>query len=98
MLIKKPIYTEKSVKLNTDKIHRYTFEVDKDANKTDIKLAIKSVYGVVPVKIQTIMIPGKQYRKGKRWIFGKKPDRKKAIITLKPGQNIERLEVTGTKE
>lgn len=98
MLIKKSIYTEKSVKINTEKVHRYTFEVDKAANKTDIKQTVKKIYGVDPVKIQTIMIAGKQYRKGKRWVFGRKPDRKKAIVTLKPGQKIEQLEVTGAKE
>ncbi|KKT58793.1 MAG: hypothetical protein UX91_C0001G0017 [Candidatus Amesbacteria bacterium GW2011_GWB1_47_19] len=53
------------------------------------------MFGVKVEKVQTLNMPGKKYRSGKKWIFRQKSDWKKAIVTLKPGQKIEQLEVTG---
>ena len=95
MLIKRPIVTEKSVKLNSGEVSRYTFETIPSANKTQIKKNVEKMFGVKVEKVQTLNMPGKKYRSGKKWIFRQKSDWKKAIVPLKPGQKIEQLEVTG---
>ncbi len=96
MLIR-PILTEKSVR-ETSK-HRFTFEVGIDDTKTNIKKLVEKTFGVNVVKIQTLVMPGKAYRAGKRWIFKQSPEWKKAVVTLKPGQKIELfgIEAQGNK-
>lgn len=77
-IIKKPIISERSMDDMADK--KYTFEVDMRANKTEIKKAIEQIFGVKVEKVNTISITGKYKRMGAH--IGKRPDRKKAIITL----------------
>jgi len=77
-IIIKPIITEKSMMgMETSK---YTFKVLKDANKTEIKLAIEEAFGVKVAKINTLNVKGKVKRQGK--FIGKRADWKKAIVTL----------------
>ncbi|MBI9014413.1 MAG: 50S ribosomal protein L23 [Clostridiales bacterium] len=77
-IIIKPIITEKSMMgMETNK---YTFKVLKDANKTEIKLAVEEAFGVKVSKINTLNVKGKVKRQGK--FIGKRADWKKAIITL----------------
>ncbi len=82
-----PVLTEKS-NLELAK-NKYTFEVAKEANKIEIKRAIEKVYNVKVAKINTLNCGGKKVRMGRS--TGKKPDWKKAIVTLKEGQKIEAL-------
>lgn len=86
----KPLRTEKSLKLAS--IGRYVFVVDKQANKTEIKQAVEKTFKVNAIKVQTINIPGKKYRTGKKGLKGKRPDGKKAIVTVKSGQKIDLFE------
>jgi len=87
-IIIKPVVTEKSMDLLAD--NKYTFIVDKHANKTEIKSAIEHIFKVRVEKVYTINIKGKPKRMGR--FEGKRPDRKKAIVALKPGQKIRLFE------
>lgn len=87
-IIVKPIVTEKSMGLLAD--NKYTFIVDKKANKTEIKNAIENIFNVRVEKVNTMIVKGKPKRMGR--FTGRTPDRKKAIIVLKPGQKIKLFE------
>ena len=83
-VIKRPIVTEKSTDLMQQ--GKYVFEVDRSANKTQIKRAVESIFNVKVVKVNTIRQRGKLRRQGR--FIGRTPDRKKAIVTLQEGQQI----------
>ncbi|MDD3268045.1 MAG: 50S ribosomal protein L23 [Syntrophomonadaceae bacterium] len=87
-IIIKPVVTEKSMSLLADS--KYTFIVDKKANKTEIKNAIEKIFEVKVEKIYTMNVKGKPKRMGR--FEGHKPDRKKAIISLKAGHKIRLFE------
>jgi len=87
-IIIKPVVTEKSMDLLAD--NKYTFIVDKKANKTEIKGAIEHIFKVEVDKVYTMNIKGKPKRMGR--FEGKRPDRKKAIVALKAGQKIRLFE------
>jgi large subunit ribosomal protein L23 len=87
-IIIKPVVTEKSMDLLAD--NKYTFIVDKKANKTEIKNAIENIFKVKVEKVYTINVKGKPKRLGR--FEGKTPSRKKAIVALKPGQKIKLFE------
>lgn len=74
----KPIITENSMMGMED--GKYTFKVLKDANKTEIKIALEEVFGVKVAKINTLNVLGKVKRQGK--FIGKRANWKKAVITL----------------
>ncbi|WP_413853815.1 50S ribosomal protein L23 [Candidatus Ruminimicrobium bovinum] len=84
-IIKKPLVTEKSSVLK-DKENKYTFVVDKDANKHQIKQAVETMFNVKVVDVHTANYAGKAKRMGRSEGF--KSDWKKAIIKLKEGQEI----------
>ena len=87
-IIIKPLVTEKSMNLLAD--NKYTFVVDKRSNKTEIKNAIESIFKVKVDKVYTLIVKGKPKRMGKN--EGRTSDRKKAIVSLKPGQKIKLFE------
>ncbi len=89
-IIRRPIITEKSMGL-VEKKMQYTFEVDKRANKIEIKKAIEVLFKVDVAAVNTINVDKKAKKVGK--YEGFKPAYKKAIITLKPGQTIDVFEV-----
>ena len=78
-IIIKPVLTEKGYDGIADK--KYTFYVKKDANKTQIKLAVEKIFGVQVEKVNTVTCKGKLKRMGRN--EGYTPDRKKAIVKLK---------------
>lgn len=84
----KPVVTEKSMGLLED--NKYTFIVDLNANKIEIKQAVEELFKVKVDKVRTMRVKGKWKRVRNRW--GKVPDRKKAIVTLKPGNKIQLFE------
>jgi large subunit ribosomal protein L23 len=86
----KPIITEKSTKLG-DKLNRYAFKVDRDANKLQIKKAIEVTYNVKVEDVNTAVIPGKlKIRQTKKGVArGLKAAYKKAYVTLKEGETID---------
>jgi len=77
-IIIRPWITEKSMDMLQQK--KYVFVVDKKANKTEIKNAVEAVFGVKVAKVNTINMRGKMKRMGR--FEGKRPDWKKAIVTL----------------
>ncbi len=88
-VIKKPIITEKSSELAEKLI--YTFEVDVNANKVEIKEAVEKIFNVKVVKIQTVNVHRKAKRMGR--YEGFKPAYKKAIVRLEKGQKIDAFEI-----
>ena len=79
----KPMVSEKSMAQMEER--KYTFFVDKAANKIEIKYAVESLFPKVKVeKVTTLILKGKIRTMGK--FSGKRPDRKKAIVTLKEGK------------
>ncbi len=87
-IIIKPVITEKTMNLLVE--NKYTFIVDKRANKTEIKNAIESIFSVKVEKVYTMNVKGKPKRQGRA--VGRTPNRKKAIVALKPGQKIPLFE------
>ena len=86
----KPILSEKANKLS-EKQNRYTFVVDKKANKLEIKKAVEQFYGVQVSEVNTIVVPSKaksRYTKA-GFISGRKPSKKKAIVTVAEGETID---------
>ena len=77
-IIKRPIITEKAHELMAQK--KYVFEVDKNANKTEIKRAIEQIFKVKVVGVNTIRVPRKPKRMGR--YSGYTSEWKKAIVTL----------------
>jgi len=87
-IIKRPVLTEKSYdQMNEGK---YTFMVDVNANKYQIKQAIETVFKVKVDKVNTLKQQGKLKRMGRN--EGRRPSYKKAIVKLKPGSKIEFFE------
>lgn len=86
----KPILSEKANK-QTEKLNRYSFVVDKKANKLEIKKAIEAFYGVQVENVNTIVVPSKAKSKYTKagYIVGRKPSKKKAIVTIAKGESID---------
>lgn len=78
-IIIKPVITEKS--MDNLQEGKYTFKVDKNANKLEIAKAVEELFDVKVAKVNTVNCNGKSRRVGR--FEGKKPDWKKAIVTLK---------------
>jgi large subunit ribosomal protein L23 len=88
-IILKPLVTEKSTDLRV-KEDKYAFEVDLKANKPEIKKAIEELFKVNVVGVHTMIVHGKVKRMGR--FEGKRPNWKKAIVSLKKGEKIEFFE------
>jgi large subunit ribosomal protein L23 len=80
-----PVVSEKSYGLLDE--NKYTFLVSPDANKTEIKIAVESVFKVRVTDVNTLNRPGKKRRT--RYGVGKRPDKKRAIVTVAPGERID---------
>lgn len=92
-IIKKPIITEKSLAASKDNV--YTFEVARQATKTQIKAAIKKLFDVDVVAIRTSINKPVSVSTGRRRIPGKSSAVKKAIVQVKQGQSIKVFETKG---
>jgi len=91
LLLLRPVITERS--MTETSVGRYTFAVMKDATKQEIALAVAETFKVDVVDVNTMTVHGKTRRLGRR--LGRRPDWKKAIVTIAPGQKIERYFVEG---
>ncbi|MFO7760084.1 MAG: 50S ribosomal protein L23 [Thermodesulfobacteriota bacterium] len=88
-IIKKPCLTEKGMFLQeTD--NQIIVKVDQKANKIEIKKAVEKLFNVKADKVRTTNMHGKQKRIG--YHTGRRPDWKKAYITLSEGQKVDFLE------
>lgn len=88
-IIKKPIITEKSELLRRN-FNRYTFEVDKAANKVEIREAVEKIFNVKVLDVNTTIVKAKMKRHGIK-VYYTAP-RKKAIVELKEGDSIKYFE------
>ena len=80
-----PVVSEKAYGLLDE--NKYTFLVRKDANKTEIKIAVEQVFGVRVLNVNTLNRQGKRLRT--RTGFGKRKDTKRAIVSLVEGDRID---------
>lgn len=89
-IIIKPVVTEKMTNLS-EKLGRYAFIVDQDANKVQIKQAVEKLYGVTVTGVNTLVNNGKIKARTTRsgYVFGRVKRYKKAIVTLKKGETID---------
>lgn len=83
----RPVITEKS-NIASSGLNQFTFEVATDANKIQIKEAVEIIFDVDVVNINTMVMPPKRARRGRR-VYVRKKAWKKAIVKLAPGQNID---------
>lgn len=88
-VIKAPHITEKA-NLQKGKINQVSFKVHKLANKIEIKQAVETLFKTKVLDVSTMNVRGKKRRLGRH--VGKRPDWKKAIVKLAPGENIEFFE------
>lgn len=88
-VLRTPHLTEKSV-TQKEEVNQITFLVDKGANKIEIKRAIEELFKVTVLNVNTINNRGKLKRMGR--FTGRRPDWKKAVITLKEGDKVEYFE------
>jgi len=84
-ILLRPVVSEKSYGLLDE--GKYTFVVDPDANKTQIRQAVEAVFRVRVTGVNTVNRPGKRRRT--RFGWGKRPDTKRAIVTLAEGYQID---------
>lgn len=87
-IIIRPVVTEKSTRLLEE--NQYTFEVALGANKHQIRDAIEKIFNVTVKDVSTQRIRGKVRRQGR--FEGRRPERKRAIVTLAEGDRIEIFE------
>ncbi len=88
-IIRRPIVTEKS-SIQKEESNKVTFEVNRNANKVEIKQAVQQLFNVTATDIKVMRFKGKKKRVGK--VMGTRPDWKKAVVTLKQGDKIEFFE------
>ncbi len=89
-VLKRPIVTEKTnAQASAD--NQYTFEVDVRANKLQVKDAVETAFSVKVKEVNIVNIPPKKGRYG-RLMVTKKSARKKAVVTLAPGNTIQFFE------
>lgn len=89
-ILVRPVITEK-VNGQMEKSSRYTFEVDKRANKLEVKKAVEEFYGVKVQGVNTIVVPAKNKSRFTKagLMRGRKSGYKKAVVTLAEGDTID---------
>ena len=87
-VLRQPLITEKNTRLQVE--GKYAFEVAEEANKNQIKQAVEKAFKVKVTAVNVMTVPGKTRRVGRRHVLT--PSRKKAVVTLKPGDKIELFE------
>ena len=89
-VIIRPVVSEKSYGLLDAGV--YTFLVQPDANKIQIRQAVESIFNVRVTNVNTLNRKGKTKRNRRTWTKGKRPDTKRAIVTLAEGDTIDLFE------
>ena len=85
-VVKRPVISEKSTAL-AEVAGKYVFEVDLKSNKHEIRDAIQKLFNVKVLDVRTLIVHGKVKRVGR--FETKRPNWKKALVTLAEGQKIE---------
>jgi large subunit ribosomal protein L23 len=89
-VIIEPVVSEKAYD-GIDMLNAYTFIVDRRANKTEIRQAVEEIFDVKVRKVNIINRKGKKRRYGYK--VGKRPDSKRAVVTLAVDDSIDIFEV-----
>jgi len=88
-VLKKPLVTEKGTR-QKEQSNQIIFEVDRRANRVMVRTAVETIFKVKVLSVKLMNVKGKERRVGKN--VGRRPDWKKAIVRLGPGENIEFFE------
>lgn len=88
-LVKRPLITEKAER-GRETSRQYAFEVHRDATKIQVKSAVEKLFSVHVTAVRTAVSRGKNKRVGRN--IGRRPNWKKAIVTLKEGETIALFE------
>jgi large subunit ribosomal protein L23 len=89
-VIIRPIATEKTSYLASE-LSQYVFEVNRNANKIEVKKAIETIYGVSVVAVNVINMPAKINQRGRRRLM-RRPVWKKAVVTVAEGERLDVFE------
>ncbi len=90
-VVKRPLITEKNEQAR-EAARRYAFEVHRDATKIQVKQAVEKLFNVHVLAVRTAIARGKNKRVGKN--IGRRPNWKKAFVTLREGETIALFEGT----
>lgn len=88
-IIRRPLITEKT-SIQKDNNNQVTFEVDRRANRIEIRRAVEKIFNVNVASVRTLNVKGKTKRRGR--VLGRRRNWKKAIVTLRPGERIDFFE------
>jgi large subunit ribosomal protein L23 len=88
-IVKRPLITEKT-SIQKEDYNQMSFEVDRKANRVEIKRAIENIFKVNVATVRTIQVKGKTKQRGR--IVGKRRNWKKAVVKLMPGERIDFFE------
>jgi len=88
-IIRRPLITEKT-NLQKEAFNQVSFEVDRRANRVQIKRAVERIFKVRVADVRTMQVKGKIKRRGR--VLGKRKDWKKAVVKLMPGDRIDFFE------
>jgi large subunit ribosomal protein L23 len=86
-VVLRPVVSEKSYGALDANV--YTFEVAPDANKIQIKQAVEEIFGVTVTNVNTMNRPGKRKRNRRTGTWGRRPNQKRAVVSLAAGDTIE---------
>jgi large subunit ribosomal protein L23 len=89
-VILRPVVSEKSYALQ--EANAYTFLVHPDANKIEIRNAVEQIFDVKVAKVNTLNRSGKRMRNRRSFTYGKRPDTKRAVVTLAGDDRIDLFE------
>ena len=89
-ILLRPVVSEKSYHLMEDGV--YVFVVAPDATRIEVRLAVESAFGVRVTKVNTLNRKGKVRRNRRTNTVGKRPDTKRAVVTLAGGDRIDLFE------
>ena len=90
-VILEPIVSEKSFALLEQNV--YTFKVHPSSSKPEIAKAVEQIFDVQVLRVNTLRRRGKRIRNRRRLTYGRRPDTKRAMVTLAEGDSIELFEV-----
>jgi large subunit ribosomal protein L23 len=88
-IIIRPLITEKT-SLQKEDFNQVSFEVDRRANRVEIRRAIEKIFNVRVADVRTMQVKGKVKQRGR--VVGKRRDWKKAVVKLMPGERIDFFE------
>jgi large subunit ribosomal protein L23 len=91
-IVKRPLILTEKGNMLRENFNQYLFEVDRSANRIEIKNAVESLFNVRVEKVHTMIVRGRMRRMGRG--YGKTRNWKKAVVSLKEGETINFFEGT----